>query len=250
MRDVMDIDPLILSSMSAVVIGYVSAIYRYPVKSMASEALESVNVSWAGLDGDRRWAFVRAGMERSGFPWLTIREQPSLWRYTPRFVEPGRPNDSVTMVDTPHGRELDVVDPALAAELGEGVRVIKQSGGIFDTMPLSLIGSATIGAIGDSVGSVLTSRRFRPNIVMESAGGEPFVEERAVGRELRIGGMRMRVDRRDKRCVMINIDPDTTEKNSAVLRAVAQQRESCLGVYGTTVLPGAIGIGDEITIDS
>ncbi|HEX8242706.1 MAG TPA: hypothetical protein VF541_04410 [Longimicrobium sp.] len=41
-------------------------------------------------------AFVREGMVRSGFPWLTIRENPRMWGYQPWLAAPGRPNASVT----------------------------------------------------------------------------------------------------------------------------------------------------------
>jgi uncharacterized protein len=119
--------------------GRVVELYRYPVKSMAGEPLTSADVSWNGLAGDRRWAFIRAGQERSGFPWLTIRDQAHMAHYRPRFAEPARPNGSLTLVRTPSGAELDVADAALAAEFGPGVRVIKQDRGVFDTMPLSLL---------------------------------------------------------------------------------------------------------------
>lgn len=107
-------------------VGHVAGLWRYPVKSMGAESLDAVDVSWHGLAGDRRWGFVRGGMVRSGFPWLTIRERPDMGHYQPSFAEPDRPDASLTRVRTPAGRELDVVDPALAAELGPGVRVIKQ----------------------------------------------------------------------------------------------------------------------------
>ena len=61
--------------------------------------------------------------------------------------------------------------------------------------------------------------------------------------------MRMRVDQRDKRCVMINVDPATTEKNPDVLRAVARQRDACLGVYGSTVEPGRVVVGDPVFLE-
>ena len=73
------------------VVGRVVALWRYPVKSMAGEELDGAGVSWHGLAGDRRWAFIRDGQVRSGFPWLTMRERPELARYRPRFAEPGRP---------------------------------------------------------------------------------------------------------------------------------------------------------------
>ncbi len=88
------------------VAGRVAALWRYPVKSMAGEPLEDAGVSWNGLAGDRRWAFIRAGQERSGFPWLTIRDQAEMAHYRPRFAEPGRPNASLTLVRTPAGAEL------------------------------------------------------------------------------------------------------------------------------------------------
>src|SRR4051794_8659404 len=72
-------------------VGRVAALWRYPVKSMAPEAIERVEVGWHGIAGDRRWAFVRADQERNGFPWLTIRESPALARYQPRLVDPERP---------------------------------------------------------------------------------------------------------------------------------------------------------------
>lgn len=234
--------------MTVATVGRVAAIFRYPVKSMAAERLESIEVGWNGLTGDRRWAFVRDGLVRKGFPWLTIRERPGMWRYEPRFVETDRTEASVTLVRTPLGEELDVVDPALAAELEDGARVIKQSRGIFDTMPLSLITTQTIATLGSMVGSDLDARRFRPNLLIEATSDSEFPEDQWVGSVLRIGAMQMRVDQRDKRCIMINVDPDTTARNPEVLRAVARERQACLGVYGSTVQPGVVSIGDSVIL--
>src|SRR5215475_13282360 len=100
------------------VVGRVAGLWRYPVKSMAGEELDAVEVSWHGLAGDRRWAFIRGGQERNGFPWLTIRQRPEMVHYRPRFAEPDRPDTSLTLVRVPRGGVLDVADPALAAEFG------------------------------------------------------------------------------------------------------------------------------------
>lgn len=230
-------------------VGRVVGLWRYPVKSMAAEALEGVDVGWQGLAGDRRWAFIREGMVRSGFPWLTIRENPRMWAYQPRLADPNRPDACVTLVRTPSGAELDVVDPALADELGHGARVLRQDRGIFDTAPLSLITTGTVEALGAMAGAPLDPLRFRPNLLVEAAGGEPFTEDAWVGAVLTVGGLRMRVDKRDERCVMITVDPATTERNPAVLRAVARQRQGCAGVYGTTVRPGRVSLGDTVVIE-
>jgi uncharacterized protein len=237
-------------SMEAVmtVVGRVAALWRYPVKSMAGEGLDAVEVSWHGLAGDRRWAFIRDGQVRSGFPWLTIRERPELAHYRPRFAEPDRPNASLTLVRTPSGGEIDVACRALAAELGPGIRVIKQDRGVFDTMPLSLLSRQTVDSLGRLVGTELAVERFRPNLLVDVPGPE-FPEDNWIGRVLRLGGLRMRVDQRDKRCVMVTIDPVTLLRNPAILRAIAQERDTRLGVYGSTVEPGRVAAGDPVELE-
>jgi uncharacterized protein YcbX len=232
-------------------VGRVVGLCRYPVKSMGAEALAEAEVSWHGLAGDRRWAFIRNGAVRSGFPWLTLRDREDLNHYLPSFVEPARPDKSPTVVRTPSGIVLDVADPALGAELAPaGLRVIKQGRGIFDTFPLSLITTQTIARLGEIVGARLDVQRFRPNILVEAVEETPFPEDRWVGCVLRIGGMRLRVDKRDGRCVVITIDPVTTERNPAILRAVARDRQGFLGVYGSTVEPGRIAVNDPVLIES
>jgi uncharacterized protein len=227
-------------------LGRVVALWRYPVKSMAGEPVAEADVSWHGLAGDRRWAFVRNGQERSGFPWLTLRQRADLCHYRPSFVEPDRPDASRTMVRTPADDEFDVVDPALAAELGDGVRVIKQNRGVFDTMPLSIITTQTIASLSALAGVELDVRRFRPNLLVDAGGEDAFPEEAWLGRELRVGGMRLRVDGRDRRCVVVNVDPVTAQRDPAVLRVIAREREVCLGVYASTVQPGHIAVGDPV----
>jgi uncharacterized protein len=230
------------------VVGRIAGLWRYPVKSMAAEELDGVEVSWHGLVGDRRWAFIRAGKERSGFPWLTMRERPELAHYRPRFAEPDRPDASPTLVRTPAGDELNVADPALAAEFGPGVRVIKQNRGVFDTMPLSLLSTQSLAGLGRMVGTDPVVGRFRPNLLVD-APGHHFPEDAWVGRVLRIGGLRMRADRHDERCVMVTIDPVTLDREPAILRAIARERANRFGVYGSTVAPGRVAVGDPVELE-
>jgi uncharacterized protein len=232
-------------------VGRVAGLWRYPVKSMAGQALEETDVSWHGVAGDRRWAFVRDGVPHSGFPWLTLRQRAQMHHYRPAFADPAQPDKSPTVVRSPSGVCFDVADPELAAELWpDGARAIKQDRGVFDTFPLSLITTQTIARLGAMVGAQLDVARFRPNILVEAADDAPFPEDGWLGRTLRIGGMRMRVDQRDGRCVVITIDPTTTERMPEVLRKVAREREGCLGVYGSTVAPGRIAVGDAVVIEA
>ncbi len=227
-------------------LGRIVALWRYPVKSMGAEPLDTVDISWHGLAGDRRWAFVRGGIPRSGFPWLTLRERPDMRHYQPHFADPSKPNTSATQVRTPDGRAFDVTDPALAAELGHDARVIKQDRGVFDTFPLSLITTQTVASLGAMVGFELDPQRFRPNLLVEAAEPAAFPEDAWVGAVLRIGDAAMRIDKRDKRCAVVNIDPETAQPDPTTLRIIAQAREGCLGVYGSTVQPGRIAVGDAV----
>ncbi|MFZ1996566.1 MAG: MOSC N-terminal beta barrel domain-containing protein [Solirubrobacteraceae bacterium] len=230
-------------------VGTLVGMWRYPVKSMAAEALTEAEVGWHGIAGDRRWAFVRPHVERSGFPWLTLREVADMGQFTTRFVDPAEPDRSPTLVTTPDGDEHEVTDPALAARLGGGVRVIKQNVGVFDSLPLSLITTTTVDGIQGLVGRPLEVARFRPNLLVAAAPGEAFPEDDWLGASLSIGEMRMRIDCRDPRCVIVTMDPETGRRDPTVLREIARHRANCAGVYGTTVTPGHIALGDAVLID-
>jgi hypothetical protein len=58
----------------------------------------------------------------------------------------------------------------------------------------------------------------------------------------------MRVDRRDGRCVVVDVDPATLGRSPGVLRTIAKQRDACLGVYGSTVTPGRVAVGDAVVL--
>ena len=233
-------------------VGRVVGLWRYPVKSMGGEALSEVDVSWHGFAGDRRWAFIRNGVARSGFPWLTLRERGDLSHFLPSFVDPDHPDDSALIVRTPDGADHQIDAPALAAHLApDGARLIKQDRGIFDAFPLSLVSTRTLTQLSDSVGLPLDVQRFRPNILVDVLADEGDSPEDAwVGSVLRLGAMRMRVDKRDGRCVVITIDPVTTVRNPLVLKTVARDRQGFVGVYGSTVEPGRVAVHDAVFIES
>jgi uncharacterized protein YcbX len=66
------------------IIGKVESLWRYPVKSMRGEALKEAFVGFAGVYGDRMFAF-RSSAAPAGFPWLTGREEREMLLYRPRF---------------------------------------------------------------------------------------------------------------------------------------------------------------------
>lgn len=236
-------------------VGAISGLYRYPVKSMRGESLEQAHLYWHGLDGDRRYAFVRQGVD-SGFPWLTGREVAHLLRYTPRFVRPDDPRESPVVVTAPDGRELPLEAPELAEQLAAMYRspffLFKLGRGAYDSQVLSLMSNASVAALGRSAGMGLDGRRFRQNLYIETRDGLPFEEEEWLDRALVIGddpdGPRVRIIRRIVRCVMINIDPQTAERDARVLKTVAQTRDTCAGVYASVERTGTIRVGDTVSL--
>src|SRR5256886_9323783 len=64
----------------------VREIWRYPVKSMAGEPLESCLVTADGLEGDRRWALIDWSPNRAG-KWFNIKQHSALMTYRSRLVD-------------------------------------------------------------------------------------------------------------------------------------------------------------------
>ena len=54
-------------------VGRVAGVWRYPVKSMAPEQVPAADLSWHGVSGDRRWAFIREASQASGVYATTVR---------------------------------------------------------------------------------------------------------------------------------------------------------------------------------
>jgi uncharacterized protein len=115
-------------------------------------------------------------------------------------------------------------------------------------MPLSLISTRSVAAIGAVAGRELDPLRFRPNLLVEPADSAAFAEDGWVGAVLQVGEAIMRVDRRDERCAVVNVDPATAERDPAVLKAIGRARRACLGVYGSTVRPGRVAVGDPVVL--
>src|SRR5256885_14987866 len=96
--------------------GRVSAIFRYPVKSMAGESLDTARLGWHGIEGDRRFAFRRL-TDKSGLPWLTASKLPQLLLYKPLRFGNNTGEPLPTHVRTPEGKEYELRSDELQQEL-------------------------------------------------------------------------------------------------------------------------------------
>ncbi|HEY3740676.1 MAG TPA: MOSC N-terminal beta barrel domain-containing protein [Bryobacteraceae bacterium] len=227
-------------------IGHVEAIFRYPVKSMGGESLESASLGWHGVEGDRRFAFRRIG-DRSTFPWLTASKLPELLLFTPQLP---------THVRTPEGEPMPIFGADLALEVerryGAAVEMMQLKHGIFDDASLSVIASDTVREIGRLSGLCPDVRRFRPNVVVSLLRPVPFQEDDWLGGVLSFGegdgAPAIAVTLRDVRCSVVNLCPDSARPAPQVLKAVVRANHNNAGIYGTVTRIGRIEVGQPILL--
>jgi uncharacterized protein YcbX len=236
-------------------LGRVTAIFRYPVKSMAGELLDAARLSWHGIEGDRRLAFRRLA-DNSGLPWLTASKLPQLLLYKPFGFASSNAQLLPTHVRSPDGKEYELWSDELREEVssrhGSDVELMNLRHGIFDEACISVISLGTVHCVERGLGRDIDLRRFRPNVVIQTDSAEPFEEDRWVGRTLMFGegngGAAVGVTMRDERCVMVNFDPDTAERDSEVMKTVVRMNENCAGVYGTVVRAGELHVGHVVNL--
>ncbi len=240
----------------SIVIGHVEALFRYPVKSMSGERLESAELGWHGIAGDRRFAFRRTE-DRSAFPWLSASSLPELLLFAPFRRDDGS-GDDPTHVRTPDGVDLPIFGEALAAEITRRLRapveMMQLRNGIFDDASISVIASDTVNEIAKSAGQRPDVRRFRPNVLVRAAHSHPFQEDEWVGKMLVFGegedAPAISVTLRDLRCSMINLDPDTAKVAPEMMKTVVHANQNNAGVYGTVTRAGRITVGQTIFLRS
>ena len=259
------------------VVGRVESLWRYPVKSMRGEPLPEAFAGFPGVYGDRVYAFLSSAAPK-GFPYFTGREQQQMIRYRAAYRNGGRmampPNlaeaealgsgltplyaeaaDRTIDVETPSGETLAIDDPRLIELLREGKRdglelsLIRSERALTDCRPVSLISLQTMRQLSQEVGVDLDERRFRANVYVDMASVAGYGEDAWVGRRLRIGSKaELAVMKRDTRCKMITLDPDTGEANPEVMQVVARKHDSTAGVYAVVLVEGAIRANDEISL--
>lgn len=239
-----------------------TAIWRYPVKSMAGETLSTALVTELGVDGDRAFG-VR---DRSTGMVLTGRREPRLLLYR-ASLHGGR-----LCVTAPDGAVFDGDLASLSAHLSlaleHPVDVVRadgdgddaDGGGTYEA-PVDSVNEADWtawtgpgGAWHDSArtrvsvlsGPVLERagfdpRRFRANLVI--SGDEPTVETMvAVGDETVL-----RVTKRIDRCVMIGRAQPGIDADRSVVTTVIRDHGNLMGAGTLVAQPGRITVGDTVT---
>jgi len=209
---------------------YVSEIWRYPVKSMAGEQLQSAQLTPSGIDGDRLIQ-VRNAHGRT----ITSRTHPGLLGHRGTLDGQGNP-----LVDG-----LPWTDPSVLATVrqiaGPGARLVHDDSlDRFDIQPLLVATDGSIAAFGRD------RRRLRPNIIV---GGVSGLEEREwPGGELVIGDVVIGIQDLRARCIMTTYDPDSLAPDPQVLRDIVKRFGGKLALNCDVLRGGSIQVNQEVEI--
>jgi uncharacterized protein YcbX len=238
------------------IVATIAQLYIYPVKSMAGISVQEAHVGLDGILGDRLYSFVREDQAgNDGFPWMTARQSARMLLYRPNFNEapvPAQPEPPVS-VRTPEGSPFDVNDPALREELAsqtaQRLFLLKSSRGFHDCQHISVLSLATVRSLATEADCVIDPRQFRANLYVEPVSGQPFEEEAWPGGLLQIGSQALiGVTKRDGRCMIINLDPESGTQDPRVLKTVAQRHGGQVGVYANVIRRGAVRVGDAVRL--
>ena len=210
---------------------HVAELWRFPVKSLAGERLERVDIRDRGIPGDRLvWVCGPEGVR-------TARRYHRLLGLRGTLGPSGVPLIDGYPWQSPHALELvrqAAGDDAWLEPADEEDR--------FDILPLLVATDGAIAAFGRD------GRRLRPNIVVS---GVPGLEEFDwPGSVLEIGDARIHLHSRRGRCPMTTVDPDTLEVDPEVLKDIGRRFNGRLALNAAVLAPGAISLGDSVRLES
>jgi len=246
---------------------HVASLHRFPLKGIAGESLDAVDLAaGAGVPHDRRFAVLRGDtafdpaiprwvakekcvmlVRDHGLARIRLRFDPGTSALVLRA--PGEP-DLETTLATPEGRERAAAFVArVVTPKGGAPRLVEAGAMSFTDVPencISIVQQASIDALATAMGEPLHPQRFRANVYV--AGGAPFAELGWIGQEVALGGVIVRPFARIPRCAATGVDPDTGERDLPVPKALKQHFGHVdMGVYAEVVRAGRVAVGDAVS---
>jgi uncharacterized protein len=124
-------------------------------------------------------------------------------------------------------------------------------GTFFDAFPFQVLTTASLRALASRNPTAdFDTRRFRPNVLVETANGiEGLAEAEWSGRTMRIGEARIKLEMPTVRCVIPTLDQPNLRKDPSVLRTIVRDAAQNLGAYATVANGGTIALGDEVALE-
>jgi uncharacterized protein YcbX len=207
----------------------VGALWRYPVKTLAGERLDTAEITTNGIVGDRI-VHVR-GPEGV----RTSRRHHNLLGLHATLGPDGEP-----LVDGQPWTSPEILARVRAAAGADATLARYDGPERFDVLPLLVATDGAVSSFGRDV------RRLRPNIVIDGVDG--MDEITWPGAELHIGDSVIALDSRRGRCPMTTVDPDTLAVDRAVLIDILARFDGKLALNADVLRPGTIRIGDPVQL--
>jgi uncharacterized protein len=227
----------------------VEQIWRYPVKSIGGEQIESTCADEDGVQGDRVWAVQdAAGKLGSGKDSRRFTRIFGLLGLTARYEDLAEPPIVTDGNCTDYPVATGAADEFLRSMAGRRVWVRRDTGIMhFDGVPFTLVGTATLGWLAAQLPSVqVEARRLRPNLVVRTS--EPFEEEAWLGQQVRIGTAEAMFEVILPRCVMVGMAQPGLARSNAVLKRIGARTDNPLGmaIGGHVTNAGEVSVGDLV----
>lgn len=271
----------------------VSELWRFPVKSMGGERVDRLLLDRDGVVGDRRFA-VRD--RETGL--IASAKRPGRWGVllTCRATTSPIGETRVTLPDgTAHPAGDPGLDAALSELTGrevvlehvdelandasvdyeaeypelEHVRLrgrmafpaamITDARSYVDLSAVHLMTTSSIAKVAEiSTSATVDSRRFRPNIVVDTGPRPAFTEDAwegspiGIGPDVVLGGVL-----RAPRCVMTSVEQPELPRDNRILQSIARENRietpghgplPCTGIFAEVARAGTVSIGDALTI--
>jgi uncharacterized protein YcbX len=270
------------------VVGSIVSLWRYPVKSMMGEELNATEVAKTGLFGDRAYALVDSSAAKVASA-KNPRKWPQLFDFRAALADAPRtavkvpwvritlPDGTIVTSDQPDidrilsnvlKRQVKLESAlaeqrtASAEEYWPDIEGLDHrdtvtdfglpEGTFFDCAVVHLLTTATLDRLRALYpDGRFEVRRFRPNIVVETANREKdFVENAWIGRTLAIGdAVRLSITGPCPRCVMTTLSQGDLPIDNGILRTAAQHNRANVGVYASVLQGGKIGRGDSLSLE-
>jgi len=126
-----------------------------------------------------------------------------------------------------------------------------------DVAPITILTTAALSAMSRlHPDGMWHPARFRSNLLLDVEGDE-IVENGWQGRQVAVGDVVLEVASPSPRCVMTTLPLLDLPRDRAILQTVARHNQqefaglgqwACLGVYASVVTPGAVSVGDPVTL--
>jgi len=224
--------------------GRVVALTRYPVKSLAGEALPEAVVEPRGVVGDRRWAvYTEDGGIGSGKTTRRFRRVDGL------LALAATSNGGAPRVTAPDGRSAVAGTPdadALVTDLlGRPLRLAQEvEVPHHDEAPVHVVTTAAVRRVAELLGAPVDVARFRANVVLDGAG-TGFPEDGWDGRLLAIGDdVVLRPDGGMTRCRMVDLLEGGEPADDGLLRLLGRERDTVFGLRAFVERGGIVRVGD------